>query len=171
MLTLVLGGARSGKSRYAERLAEASGLAVTVVATAEAGDAEMAARIAHHRQARPRHWQTVEEPRALAAVLAAHADAERCLVVDCLTLWLNNLLAAGETACADELAACLAGLARLPGEVILVANEVGLGVVPLGELSRRFVDEAGRLNQAVAGLADRVVFMAAGLPMVLKGTP
>ncbi len=169
MLTLILGGARSGKSHHAQTLAESSGLAVTVVATARAGDAEMARRIARHRAERPAHWHTVEEPLALAATLDRHAEASRIQVVDCLTLWLLNLLEAGEDVFQRERAALLAGLSHLPGEVVLVANEVGLGVVPLGELSRRFVDEAGMLNQAIARIADAVVLVAAGLPLYLKG--
>lgn len=169
MLTLILGGARSGKSRHAQTLAEASGLAVTVVATARAGDAEMAQRIARHRAERPAHWHTVEEPLALADTLARHAEASRIQVVDCLTLWLLNLLEAGEDVFPRERAELLAVLPGLAGDVVLVANEVGLGVVPLGELSRRFVDEAGRLNQALAGIADEVVLVAAGLPLYLKG--
>lgn len=169
MLTLILGGARSGKSRHAQTLAEASGLAVTVVATARAGDAEMAQRIARHRAERPAHWHTVEEPLALADTLARHAEASRIQVVDCLTLWLLNLLEAGEDVFPRERAELLAVLPGLAGDVVLVANEVGLGVVPLGELSRRFVDEAGRLNQALAGIADAVVLVAAGLPLYLKG--
>ena len=169
MLTLILGGARSGKSRHAQTLAEASGLAVTVVATARAGDAEMAQRIARHRAERPAHWHTVEEPLALADTLARHAETSRIQVVDCLTLWLLNLLEAGEDVFPRERAALLAVLPGLAGDVVLVANEVGLGVVPLGELSRRFVDEAGRLNQALAGIADEVVLVAAGLPLYLKG--
>lgn len=169
MLTLILGGARSGKSRHAQTLAEASGLAVTVVATARAGDGEMAHRIARHRAERPAHWHTVEEPLALADTLDRYAESSRIQVVDCLTLWLLNLLEAGEDVFQRERAALLAGLRHLPGDVVLVANEVGLGVVPLGELSRRFVDEAGRLNQALAGIADEVVLVAAGLPLYLKG--
>lgn len=169
MLTLILGGARSGKSRHAQTLAETSGQTVTLVATARAGDAEMAERIARHRAERPGHWHTVEEPLALAEMLARHAEAGRLIVVDCLTLWLMNLLEAGEEVFQRERAALLAALPGLPGPVVLVANEVGLGVVPLGALSRRFVDEAGRLNQSLAAIADRVVFVAAGLPLPLKG--
>lgn len=169
MLTLVLGGARSGKSGHAQRLAENSGLAVSVIATARAGDGEMAARIERHRIERPQHWSTVEEPLALARALRQSAESRRFLVVDCLTLWLLNLLEAGETVFRRERADLLEVLPRLPGHVALVANEVGLGVIPLGELSRRFVDEAGWLNQALAHIADEVVFVAAGLPMTLKG--
>lgn len=170
MLTLILGGARSGKSRHAQERAAASGRPVTVIATARAGDREMAARIAHHQAERPPHWRTVEEPLALADVLAA-APADHCLLVDCLTLWLLNLLEAGETEFQSRRQALLATLPRLSGPVLLVANEVGLGIIPMGALSRRFVDEAGRLNQDLARLADQVVFVAAGLPMILKDTP
>ena len=173
-VTLILGGARSGKSALAERLAQDSGLAVTYIATAQAGDAEMAARIAHHQARRPAHWRLVEAPLALASTLAREADTHTLLLVDCLTLWLTNLLCqaqppndAGLAALSAELAD---QLAQLPGEVLLVSNEVGLGVVPMGALSRRFVDEAGRLNQALAGRAQRVAFVAAGLPLWLKGT-
>ena len=171
MHTLILGGARSGKSALAERLAGDCGLAVTYVATAQAGDGEMAARIDHHRARRPAHWACVEEPLALAAVLREHAAADRCLLVDCLTLWLSNLLAdADPQRLQRECEALLDLLPTLPGRVLLVSNEVGLGVVPMDELSRRFVDEAGRLHQALAARCERVLFVAAGLPLALKGT-
>lgn len=170
MLTLVLGGARSGKSRHAQELAQTQaqtcGLPVHYLATARAGDAEMAARIARHQAERPAHWLTREVPLHLAAALAETSKA--CVLVDCLTLWLMNLLEAGEEVFQQERAALLAALGDHPGQVILVANEIGLGVVPLGELSRRFVDEAGWLNQDIARLADEVVFLAAGLPLILK---
>jgi adenosylcobinamide kinase/adenosylcobinamide-phosphate guanylyltransferase len=169
MSTLILGGARSGKSGHARDLAEASGLAVTLIATARAGDEEMRTRIARHRSERPEHWNTVEEPLALAEALRESAAPARFLVVDCLTLWLLNVLEAGEDVFLRERAALLAALPDLPGGLALVANEVGLGVIPMGELSRRFVDEAGRLNQAIARTADEVVFVAAGLPLILKG--
>lgn len=170
MRTLILGGARSGKSAFAERLAEVGGKAVTYVATARAGDAEMCARIAHHRARRPSHWRLSEEPLALADVLRREADAGRLLLVDCLTLWLSNLLAdADPERFARERQALLDVLPQLPGDVVLVSNEVGMGIVPLGELSRRFVDEAGRLHQALARQCERVLFVAAGLPLVLKG--
>jgi adenosylcobinamide kinase / adenosylcobinamide-phosphate guanylyltransferase len=170
MPTLILGGARSGKSALAERLASASGREVVYVATAQAGDEEMARRIAHHRARRPASWHSVEEPLALAAALQAHARADRCLLVDCLTLWLSNLLADAEPERFErERAALLAVLPALPGEIVLVSNEVGLGIVPLGELTRRFVDEAGRLHQALAASCERVLFVAAGLPLALKG--
>lgn len=172
MLELILGGARSGKSRLAERLARDSGLAVCYVATSQALDDEMAARIAQHRARRPADWALVEEPLALARVLREQAAPERCLLVDCLTLWLTNLLLADDPQrLAQERDALLACLAELPGRIILVSNETGLGVVPLGELSRRYVDEAGWLHQALAERCRRVLFCVAGLPMTLKGDP
>jgi adenosylcobinamide kinase/adenosylcobinamide-phosphate guanylyltransferase len=178
--TLVLGGARSGKSAYAEQLAIDSHKEVVYIATAQAGDAEMATRIAHHRRQRPQHWVTVEEPLALAATLQQWAQPDRLILVDCLTLWLTNLLFGDATALPDvgdiplperftrERAALLDILPHTPGDLVLVSNEVGLGIVPWGAVSRCFADEAGRLNQAVAQRADRAVFLAAGLPLVLK---
>lgn len=169
---LILGGARSGKSALAERLALESGLAVTYIATATAGDGEMAERIAHHQSRRPAAWNLAEEPLRLASVLHLNAAPDRCLIVDCLTLWLNNLLASeDETLFHNEREALLQILPGLPGRILLVSNEVGMGIVPLGELSRRFCDEAGRLHQDLARICDRVVFVAAGLPLVLKGNP
>jgi adenosylcobinamide kinase / adenosylcobinamide-phosphate guanylyltransferase len=166
-VTLVLGGARSGKSRYAERLVEAGAPAGTYCATAEAGDREMAERIAAHRARRGPFWHTVEEPLALASVIAEEVAGERPLLVDCLTLWLSNLLLAGRLV--DENAAKLCSALRgARGPVVLVANEVGLGLVPETPLGRQFRDAAGCLNQEIAAIADRVVFMAAGLPLVLK---
>ncbi len=170
MRELILGGARSGKSTLAVRLAGSSGLAVTFVATATAGDAEMAERIARHRATRPTAWRVVEEPIALAATLRAECAADRFVVVDCLTLWLSNLLVA-DAPLESERAALLDALATLPGRVLLVANEVGLGIVPENALGRRFRDLAGLLNQAVAARCDRVTLVAAGLPIVLKGPP
>jgi len=170
MIELILGGARSGKSRFAEQLAEQSGLEVIYIATATASDAEMAARIAHHQHHRPAHWQTLEVPIALADCLQVYARPQRCLLVDCLTLWLNNCLF-DETACWEtQKQQFLTQLAELPGRQILVSNEVGQGVVPLGTVSRQFVDESGRLHQALANIADRVIFIIAGLPQILKAT-
>ncbi|MFC0154687.1 bifunctional adenosylcobinamide kinase/adenosylcobinamide-phosphate guanylyltransferase [Xanthomonas dyei] len=170
MRQLILGGARSGKSALAERLAASAAEQVCYVATAQAFDDEMQQRIAHHRSQRPSHWQCVEEPIALAATLQALAAPDRCVLVDCLTLWLSNLLGHPEAgAFARERDALLATLPQLPGQIVLVSNEVGQGIVPLGELTRRFVDEAGRLHQALALQCERVVFVVAGLPMVLKG--
>lgn len=170
MKELILGGARSGKSALAERLALDSGLAVDYIATASAGDDEMAARIAHHRARRPVAWQVTEEPLRLASAMARLAAPQRCLIVDCLTLWLNNLLAEQDEALfRSEREALLETLPGLPGRILLVSNEVGLGIVPLGELSRKFCDEAGRLHQDLAQRCERVVFVAAGLPLVMKG--
>ena len=169
MKHLILGGVRSGKSRYAEQQAGASGKAVVYFATAQARDAEMARRIAWHRRQRPAHWLLVEEPLALADALEKHASPEHCLLVDCLTLWLSNLLHAGEERLQRERQALLDCLPRLPGEVLLVTNEVGQGIVPMGELNRRFCDEAGRLHQALAARCERVTWMIAGLPQCVKG--
>ena len=170
MLELYLGGARSGKSRLAEARALATGLPHTYIATATAEDAEMAARIAHHRQQRQgQGWHTVEAPEALTGALINHAQAGHCVLVDCLTLWLSNWLSREDESLwqsvRDEFLHTLEGL---PGQVILVSNEVGQGVVPMGELSRRFVDDSGRLHQAIAAKADRVVLVTAGLEQVLK---
>jgi adenosylcobinamide kinase / adenosylcobinamide-phosphate guanylyltransferase len=169
--TLILGGARSGKSALAEKLAEETGREVVYVATAQAGDEEMAARIAHHRARRSAQWLCVEEPLRLATVLNEHARAGRCLLVDCLTLWLSNLLGNDDAERFErERDMLLNVLPQLPGDVLMVSNEVGLGIVPMGALTRRFVDEAGRLHQSIAAVSERVLFVAAGLPMVLKGT-
>ena len=166
-VTLVLGGARSGKSRHAEALVESRPGTCVYLATAQAGDAEMAARIAAHRARRGPRWTTVEEPLELAGALAAAAGPERAVLVDCLTLWLSNLLDAGRDVAA-ETEALLDALPGLAGPVVLVSNEVGLGVVPDNKLARDFVDHAGRMHQALAGAADSVVFMTAGLPMAVK---
>lgn len=172
-VTLVLGGARSGKSRHAEALVEAlvgiEGQASTCVylATAEPLDAEMTARIDEHRRRRGARWHTVEEPLDLVGALSRAAGADRAVLVDCLTLWLSNLLGASRDPVA-ETARLAAALPRLAGPVVLVSNEVGLGVVPVTPLARTFVDQAGRLHQAVAAVAQSVVFMTAGLPMHLK---
>jgi adenosylcobinamide kinase/adenosylcobinamide-phosphate guanylyltransferase len=168
--TLILGGVRSGKSRLAERLASESGLAVTLIATATAQDDEMRARIAAHRARRPKAWRVVEEPLRLAAVLQQIATAERCVVVDCLTLWLTNLLLAEDAAALErEQAALLATLPALPGRILLVSNETNMGITPLGALARRYCDAAGQLHQALAHCCDRVILTVAGLPHVLKG--
>ena len=180
--TLVFGGARSGKSALAERLAQQSGKEVVYLATSQAGDAEMAARIAHHRERRPPIWQTVEEATSLAAALRRLCAPERIVLVDCLTLWLSNLMFSSEgkqpeigavdlpPLFAWERSSLLEWLDEpAAGEVIFVSNEVGMGIVPLGAVSRAFVDEAGRLNQDVAARCKRVLFVAAGLPLALKG--
>lgn len=176
-IELILGGARSGKSAYAEQQARESGCAVSVIVTAQPLDAEMAARIAHHRAQRSTHWRTVEAPLDLAAALRAEAGDDRFVIVDCLTLWTSNHLCApglSETdappdnwfSAREEL---LDLLPHLTGRIALVSNEIGWGVVPMGAMTRRFVDEAGRLNQALAQRCGRVTLVAAGLPLRLKG--
>ncbi|WP_367122702.1 bifunctional adenosylcobinamide kinase/adenosylcobinamide-phosphate guanylyltransferase [Sulfurivirga sp.] len=162
---LVLGGARSGKSRYAMGLAESSALPVTFIATARALDEEMAARIQRHRQERPAHWETVEAPVDLAGALDVISPG-RFVIVDCLTLWLLNCM---EMDRMDALRAFERALEAHAGPVALVSNEVGMGVVPADRLSRRFVDELGWLHQRLAVRADRVTLMVAGLPLEVKG--
>lgn len=173
MIELILGGARSGKSAHAERQAAACGLPVTYIATAQVYDPEFGERVAHHRARRPAHWQTVEEPFFLADALRRHAAAQRCLVVDCLTLWLAQWICPEcqppqDSDWAAQRAALLEALPGLPGRILLVSNEVGMGIVPLGEINRRFQDEQGRLNQTLAGVCEQVTFVAAGLPLTLK---
>ncbi|MFC0170765.1 bifunctional adenosylcobinamide kinase/adenosylcobinamide-phosphate guanylyltransferase [Pseudoduganella danionis] len=181
--TLILGGARSGKSSYAERLAIESGKEVVYIATASASDSEMAERIRHHRASRPVEWITVEEPLALGNQLLRWSAPERLILVDCLTLWLGNLLfSSGEEypevgtitlppLFHEQQDMLASALTRCSSDVILVSNEVGMGIMPMGAISRCFMDEQGRLNQAMAALCDRAVLVAAGLPLVLKGAP
>lgn len=178
--TLILGGARSGKSAHAEQLADACGKEVIYIATAQRGDSEMARRIDLHRQRRVSSWETIEEPIALGAAITQWSAPQRVLLIDCLTIWLSNLLFSepkdypevGEIAPPEafnvQRMQLLNALGQAEGDVILVANEVGLGIIPHGAVSRWFVDEAGRLNQAVAAKCQRVVFVAAGLPLMLK---
>lgn len=181
MKQLILGGARSGKSLLAEGRAAACGLRVIYLATAQAGDGEMARRIAHHKARRPADWGCAEETIQLAGRLRQLAAPDTCLLVDCLTLWLSNLLFAGRAAAqaeageaidcplfAGETAALIETLPQLPGEIILVSNEVGWGIVPMHPVSRLFADEQGRLNQRVATVCERVTLVAAGLPLELK---
>lgn len=169
-IDFVLGGARSGKTSVALARAEASGLEPVMVATAQAFDAEMAARIAAHRAERGARWGLVEEPLELAEALTREAAAGRVLVVDCLTLWLSNTLLAERDV---EAAITTLGeaLARLGGPAILVSNEVGLGIVPDNALARRFRDLQGRLNREVARLADRVTLVVAGIEVAVKTPP
>jgi len=170
MLELVLGGARSGKSVYAEQQAGASGLDVVYIATAQASDEEMVQRIAQHQVRRPAAWKTIEAPLELANTLHAEAATGVCLLVDCLTLWLTNCLLHDEqNYWTQQRQQLLNILPDLPGTIILVSNEVGLGIIPLGEINRRFVDEAGYLHQSIAGIAEKVVLVTAGLPQYLKG--
>lgn len=163
----VLGGARSGKSRYAQARAEMLGGRHHFVATAEAFDDEMHERIARHQADRDARWQTVEAPRDLPAVLDALNAPDAVVLVDCLTLWLSNLLLADADPGLAEGELCRA-IKQFSGQIILVSNEVGLGIVPANALARRFGDAAGRLNQAVAATAAEVVLLAAGLPLTLK---
>ena len=169
MKELILGGARSGKSAYAQQCASESGCDVVYFATASGDDAEMQDRIKRHQQDRPSHWQLVEEPVSLATVLSKHASNGHCLIVDCLTLWLSNLLCLDdEEKMQTEVSALLGVVKGLPGRIIFVSNETGLGIIPMGELSRRYCDEAGLLHQQLASLCDSVTFMVAGLPQKLK---
>lgn len=167
-ITLVLGGARSGKSRYAESLVERRPGSCVYLATAEAGDAEMAERIARHKARRGERWTTVEEPLDLVGALEGCTRPDRAVLVDCLTLWLSNLLGAGRDV-DSECEHLIGALPALGGPVVFVSNEVGLGVVPDNALARRFVDHTGRLHQSLAAAAPSVVVMTAGIPMHIKG--
>ncbi|ENU23947.1 hypothetical protein F993_01263 [Acinetobacter proteolyticus] len=169
MLQLILGGARSGKSRLAEQTAKETGLSVIYIATAQALDTEMQQRIAHHQQQRPSDWQVFEEPIFLADRLLQCDQANQLILVDCLTLWLTNLLLDEDPALQQQqMQKLFEVLPQLQSQIILVSNETGLGVVPMGEISRRFVDEAGRLHQTLGQLANKVMFCVAGFPMILK---
>ena len=181
MKELIIGGARSGKSTLAEKRAIESGLHVIYVATAQARDSGMEHRFKRHRERRPATWGLVESPLGLAEVLRQNAAPDVCLLVDCLTLWLSNMLFAGAAAqqaesgqpvdCplfSGEVAALVETLPQLPGRVIMVSNEVGWGIVPMARVSRLFADEQGRLNQRVAAVCDAVTLVAAGLPVKLK---
>jgi adenosylcobinamide kinase/adenosylcobinamide-phosphate guanylyltransferase len=168
-LTLVLGGARSGKSAHAEALITADGRRAVYLATATAGDGEMADRIAAHKARRGASWTTVEEPLELAAALGNASEGDTAVLVDCLTLWLSNVFGAGRDAVA-ECRALVEALPSLAGPVVLVSNEVGLGIVPETPLGRAFRDQAGRLHQEVAAIAQRVVLVVAGLPQILKSS-
>ena len=173
MIYLVLGGARSGKSRYAEQLAIDSKKEVIYVATAEARDAEMQQRIQHHQASRPSSWETIEAPINLSSILKSEAQKNRCLLVDCLTLWLSNILfnqqgVLQESVFKSQKKGLLSCINDLKGDVIFVSNEVGHGIVPMDKMSRRFVDEAGHLHQQLAQQADNVILVTAGLAQVLK---
>jgi adenosylcobinamide kinase / adenosylcobinamide-phosphate guanylyltransferase len=180
---LILGGARSGKSAYAEKLAIASELPVTYIATSQIYDEEFKVRVQHHKDRRPQNWALIEEPHFLSTALHSKlnmvSEHERCVIIDCLTLWLAQCICpecvpAEGVDWPTQREAFLAQLKlcqdnSFQGSLILVSNEVGMGIVPLGEINRQFQDEQGRLNQAVAQIADKVSFIAAGLPLTLKG--
>jgi adenosylcobinamide kinase/adenosylcobinamide-phosphate guanylyltransferase len=167
--TLILGGIRSGKSRHAAEIAQARGCAVTIIATGTAQDREMTERIALHRAHRPKEWSVIEEPIRLADAMTAACMPSRIVIVDCLTLWLTNLMCGEDPeATRRESAQLLEIVPRLRGDCVLVSNEVGFGIIPANALARRFADEAGALHQHLAALCDRVILMAAGLPLILK---
>ena len=173
MQHLILGGARSGKSYYAEQLAQASHKEVIYIATGVAGDDEMQARINKHQAERPRYWQTIEEPILIADVLSQYADTHNYLLVDCLTLWLNNILFDARGDYQEDIfllqkQALLGLLPDLQTDITFVSNEVGSGIVPMDKMSRRFVDEAGKLHQQLAKLCSHVTLVTAGLPLALK---
>lgn len=173
MIELVLGGAKCGKTRYAEQRAIASGKRVIYIATAEAGDAEMSDKIQNHQQSRPKQWKTIEEPIKLAEAIQHLSGENTCLLVDCLTLWLTNILFTkqGELQLEvfkKESNALFKVLGSFSGQLILVTNELGLGVIAADKMTRRFVDEAGLLHQKIATISNRVVLVTAGLPHRLK---
>jgi len=167
-LTLVLGGARSGKSGFSEKLAKESGLERHYVATGRAYDDEMRKRIARHQADRGEGWVTHEVPLGLIGHLAKIDAPGRTVLVDCLTLWITNLMMEGRDVDAEG-AALIRELETLSGRHILVSNEVGLGIVPENRMAREFRDHAGRLHQRIAAVADEVFFVAAGLPLKMKG--
>lgn len=169
MHALVLGGIRSGKTALAESLALQAPGPVVYVATATADDAEMAERIARHRANRPPEWELEEEPLALASVMARHAGRAPCLLIDCMSLWLSNLLAAGEETLEQQMDSFLEAVENWPGTLVVVSNEVGLGVVGMDALTREFCDRLGWLNQDLAARCDRVLLSIAGQPLALKG--
>ena len=169
-MQLILGGARSGKSRLAEQIAQQLAQPVVYVATAQALDGEMQARIQHHQQQRPEDWGLCEEPTYLAEQLVKLDRPNQTILVDCLTLWMSNLLMHTDPDLqVQECQKLLEVVGSLQSELILVSNETGLGVVPMGQISRRFVDETGRLQQQLGQIAQKVVFCVAGFPMILKG--
>jgi len=172
LLTLVLGGARSGKSRYAEQCARNSGKQVVYIATATVTDEEMRDRIERHRKQRCIGWSTVEEPIYLANAIQSFSE-NSFILIDCLTLWLSNIMFDSkgdlrEAVFEGQATALLKVLDKTDNEILMVSNEIGSGVVAVDKNTRRFVDEAGLLNQKISQLADRVVLITAGLPLVLK---
>jgi len=168
VIELVLGGARSGKSRYAEAQCLATCLQLHYVATAQALDNEMHERIRHHQESRAQAWISHEEPLNIAACLKSLDDSKNVILIDCLTLWVSNHLMLEMSAWAEQRAALIAILPTLSAHVVLVSNEVGQGIVPLGEMNRLFVDESGRLHQEIAAIAQKVSFVTAGIVQTLK---
>lgn len=170
MKTLILGGVRSGKSKLAEQLAKQSALPVTYIATATAIDKEMQLRIEQHQVYRPSAWTLIEEPVYLATAIQNHATKENCLIIDCLTLWLTNLLLLNDNDLLNkEKKSLLQQLPFYPGRIIFVGNETNMGIIPMDKLSRRYCDEAGKLHQKLAQICDQVILTVAGLPYYLKG--
>lgn len=171
MKHLILGGVRSGKSQYAETLIRSINRPVIYIATAKIypDDEQMKLRIRQHQEFRPQHWQTIEEPIELAKVIQKVSNIDNCILVECLTLWLSNLLIDHEDMLQNQIADLLSTLSHLKGDIVFVSNEVGMGVVPMGKLSRQFVDEAGTLHQKLAKSCDQVTFITAGLATKLKG--
>ncbi|MBI5451298.1 MAG: bifunctional adenosylcobinamide kinase/adenosylcobinamide-phosphate guanylyltransferase [Gammaproteobacteria bacterium] len=173
MKTLILGGVRSGKSRLAEQLAAGLHQPVTVIVTGQPLDEGMRLRIEQHRAARPARWQVIEEPLALADTIAAHNDRNRCLVVDCLTLWLTNLLCSPSHV--DNIRyfreQLLSAVRDTLQPLLLISNETGLGIMPDNDLARRYGDESGLLHQQLAACCDTVILTVAGLPLYIKGKP
>lgn len=169
MKHLVLGGVRSGKSAFAQEQVEASGKPVCYVATSQVWDDDMVDRVRLHKDNRPSEWQLIEEPLALARILHSLNSPDQAVIVECFTLWMTNLLCLEDEArLQEEKQALLKAVAAFEGDLVLVSSEVGLGIMPMNALARRFGDEAGAMNQALAKLTDRVTFVAAGLPLKLK---
>lgn len=170
MKELILGGARSGKSHHAEVCAIESDLDVLYIATAQAHDDEMQQRIEHHKKQRPEHWRLIEEPINLVTVLKENASNSTCILVDCLTLWISNQLCS-ETEkfkIENNVNELIETVSKSPGRILFVSNEVSMGIIPLGEINRQFVDETGRLHQRLATICDKVTLMVAGIPTVIK---
>ena len=171
MKHLVLGGVRSGKSAFAQEQVALSGKPVSYVATSQVWDDDMAERVRLHKANRPSDWQIIEEPLALAKVLDSLNSPEQAVIVECLTLWMTNLLCLEDEArLEEEKRALVSAVEAFEGDLVLVSSEVGLGIMPMNALARRFGDEAGVMNQMLAKLTDRVTFVAAGLPLPLKST-
>jgi len=168
MKTLVLGGARSGKSHYAEQTVDQLQRQVIYIATAEAGDQEMQQRINLHQAQRPANWQLVEEPINLSEAILKSDNNTNVILVDCLTLWLSNVLAENDSNTQAKVDELVDVVSQVSTELVMVSNEVGQGVVPMGKLTRKYVDESGRMHQKLAQVCEHVVFITAGLPQILK---